>query len=78
MSQAQLDSARHPDLLSESIMSGATAKKESMTLCVQLKRWSLPYPLRKPGIGLLAAVTSLGGRARITVQFAREVERFVP
>jgi hypothetical protein len=41
-------------------MSGATAKKESMTLCVQLKRWSLPYPLRKPGIGLLAAVTSLG------------------
>jgi hypothetical protein len=32
ISQAQLDSARHPDLLSELIMSGATAKKAAVTL----------------------------------------------
>jgi hypothetical protein len=36
LSQAQLDRARHPDLLSELIMSGTTPKKESITLCVDI------------------------------------------
>jgi hypothetical protein len=40
--RAQLDSARHPDLLAQSIMSEATAKKASMTLRVTVSK-GVPY-----------------------------------
>jgi hypothetical protein len=61
-------------------MSGATAKKESTTLCVDIL-WGGLYSdgiaglySKKPGIGL-ACRGAL--HARITVQFALEVGRFV-
>jgi hypothetical protein len=69
ISQAQLDSARHPDLLSELIMSGRPPRKESMTtVCRYSMRWSLfrrhrwsgfmPRPHRRSQeLGLLAAST---------------------
>ena len=52
-------------------MSGATAKKESMTLCVQLKRGG-SLALWKPGIGVLAAVTSLGAALGLLFSLRRK------